>query len=541
MYAGHKSQRSLHHPNSIVRSKNLVILRTGLGEFGRSYQSDVVLCGLIQRMKKYFLEITVFLSGAVVMMLELTGSRILAPFVGTSTFIWTSLIGVILASLSLGYYLGGKKADEDPTAQRLSKILLFAGLCIGVVAVVNQTVLSVVTHAGTSLRWGAALSATILFGPPAYLLGMVSPQAVRIRMNDVSKAGTTIGQLYALSSLGSILGTFAVGFYLMAWVGSRNILFILSGLTLLLSLLNARNKEAGYALVVFLIAPFAQSLGKNGLLQVIDTEYSSVQVDTVRDTDHRLMQIMKVGNEFSSGMYMDSDSLAFLYSRFYKLMFYFHPNPQSTLLIGGGAYSVPKYFQKAHPEMKMDVLEIDPALTRIAEEKFRFSPGNQVVPIHEDGRIFLNNNQKKYDVIMGDAYRSLFSIPFHLVSKECMQLTAHALKEDGVLMVNILSPIAGPNRDLLQSVIQTCRTVFPEVIAFKPRPDPEEKVQNIMIVCMKKKHVPGQLAVHPEIQKMLSAQIDLQKAVGNEGTVLTDDFAPVEHYAEKMLSSYFVK
>ena len=104
------------------------------------------------------------MSGAVVMMLELTGSRILAPFVGTSTFIWTSLIGVILASLSLGYYIGGQKADQNPTAKRLSQILLFAGLAIGVIAVVNQTILALVTQSHFSLRWGAALSATILFG-----------------------------------------------------------------------------------------------------------------------------------------------------------------------------------------------------------------------------------------------------------------------------------------------------------------------------------------------------------------------------------------
>ena len=482
------------------------------------------------------------MSGAVVMMLELTGSRILAPFVGTSTFIWTSLIGVILASLSLGYYIGGQKADQNPTAKRLSQILLFAGLAIGVIAVVNQTILALVTQSHFSLRWGAALSATILFGPPAYLLGMVSPQAVRIRMDDMKTAGTTIGRLYALSSLGSILGTFAVGFYLMSWVGSRNILFILCGLTLLLSLLNARNKEAGYAFIVFLLAPFIPSFAKTGLLQVQDTEYSAVQIDTILDQENRLVKIMKVGNEYSSGMYLDSDSLAFVYSRFYKMMFYYHPNPVNTLLVGGGAYSVPKYFQKAYPQMKMDVLEIDPALTRIAEEKFRFTPNAQVVPIHEDGRIYLNHNIKKYDVIMGDAYRSLFSIPFHLVSKEAMQQTANALTDNGVLMINILSPVTGSNRDLLQSITKTCRAVFPKVLAFKPRTDlPADLVQNIMIVCLKSPKPIENRAVSEEIKYMLAQQIDLDKEVADAGIVLTDDYAPVEHYAEKMLKSYFVK
>lgn len=495
-------------------------------------------------MKKYVLEITVFLSGAVVMMLELTGSRILAPYVGTSTFIWTSLIGVILASLSLGYYHGGMKADEDPSQKRLSQVLLLAGVSIGVVAVINQTVLSYITTLFVSVKWSAAVSASILFGLPAYLLGMVSPQAVRIRMKDINTSGATIGRLYALSSVGSIVGTFLVGFYLMAWVGSRNIMFILSALTLILALINRRSNDAAIALVVFLISPFVQAFGKNNLLKIRDTEYCSVQVITgpYPEKNDRVCKVMKVGNEYSSGMYLDSDSLAFIYSRFYKMMFHFHPNPVNTLLIGGGAYSVPKYFQNAYPKMKMDVLEIDPALTEIAEKEFRLKPDERIVPIHEDGRIYLNHNKKKYDVIMGDAYRSLFSIPFHLVSKEAMEKMSTSLTEDGVLMINILSPVAGPNRDLFHSMVKTCREVFPVVKAFKPRKTaPAERVQNIMLVCTMKSMPYTAPVVSPEIQDMLQQEVDLNTIGRGEGIVLLDDFAPVEHYAEKMLSSYFQK
>jgi len=495
-------------------------------------------------MKKYILEITVFLSGAVVMMLELTGSRILAPFVGTSTFIWTSLIGVILASLSLGYYHGGEMADKDPSQKRLSQVLFLAGISIGVVAILNQTVLAYLTSLFVSVKWSAATSACVLFGVPAYLLGMVSPQAVRIRMKDIETSGATIGRLYALSSLGSIVGTFLVGFYLMAWVGSRNILFILSALTLVLSLLNRKNNDSILALVVFVVAPFVQSFGKNSLLKITDTEYCAVQVITgpYPDKNGRDCKVMKVGNEYSSGMYLDSDSLAFVYSRYYKMMFHFHRNPVNTLLIGGGAYSVPKYFQNAYPHMKMDVLEIDPELTQIAEEEFRLKPDERLIPIHEDGRIYLNHNTKKYDVIMGDAYRSLFSIPFHLVSKEAIARMSASLTDDGILMVNILSPVSGPNRDLFQSMVKTCREVFPEVKAFKPVVKaPTDRVQNIMLVCSKKK--PGFIAasVSPEIRDMLAQEIDLRNVGVEEGIVLTDNFAPVEHYAEKMLSSYFRK
>jgi spermidine synthase len=494
-------------------------------------------------MKKNVLEITVFLSGAVVMMLELTGSRILAPFVGTSTFIWTSLIGVILASLSLGYYHGGMKADQDPTQKRLSNILFLAGIAIGIVAVINQGILMYLCTLITSVKWTAAISACVLFGVPAYLLGMVSPQAVRIRMKDLSTSGATIGRLYALSSLGSIVGTFVVGFYLMHLVGSRNILFILSVLTLLLSLINRTHKESVIAMVVFILAPFVQSYGKNNLLKVTDTEYCSVQVLTGKalDSTGKDWKIMKVGNEYSSGMYLDhSDSLVFLYSRFYKLMFHFHPKPLNTLLIGGGAYSVPKYFQRVYPSIKMDVVEIDPALTEIAENEFEFHPNQTTVPIHEDGRIFLNKNKKKYDVIMGDAYRSLFSIPFHLVTEEALGKMKESLTDDGILMINILSPVTGPNRDLLQSMVKTCQTLFPSVRVFKPMVNaPDGGVQNLMLVCSKKENGFEAGTQSAEIKEMLGQEIDLKKIEVAGGIVLTDDFAPVEHYAEKMLSNYF--
>lgn len=493
-------------------------------------------------MKKYILELTVFLSGAIVMMLELTGSRILAPFVGTSTFIWTSLIGVILASLSLGYYHGGKKADEDPSQRRLSKILFLAGISIGVVALVNQTILSTLVSSLPGIRWTAALSACILFGPPAYLLGMVSPLAVRIRMTSVENSGSTIGTLYALSSLGSIVGTFLVGFYLMGWVGSRNILFILCGMSILLAALNYRNRDHIFALLLFSAAPFVSSFGKNGLLKIRDTEYSAVQVITSPHPypDSPLCRILRVGNEYSSGNYLQSDSLAFQYMRFYKLMYHFVPQPKSALLIGGGACSLPKYFQKRDPQLRMDILEIDPALTQIGISEFGFRPDEKKVPIHEDGRIFLNQNKKKYNAIFGDAYQSLFSIPFHLVSEEAMKMIAESLTNDGVFIINMLNPVAGPNRDLLHSMVKTCRGTFPVVRAFRPRPElPDTRVQNIMLLCMK--NIPAALPSIPsaETAQMLRQELDLSDVGKEEGIILRDDFAPVEHYAEKLLDTYF--
>jgi spermidine synthase len=239
-------------------------------------------------------------------------------------------------------------------------------------------------------------------------------------------------------------------------------------------------------------------------------------------------------------MYPDSDSLAFVYSKYYKLFFHYHPNPKNALMIGGGAYSVPKYFQKAYPQLDLDVVEIDPALTEISKKEFRFQPSKKVKTFHNDGRIFLNQNRKKYDVIMGDAYRSLFSIPFHLVSVEAFQKMKNSLTEDGVLIINILSPLEGGNQDLLFAMLKTCHLVFPKVKVFKPNADvANHKVQNLMLVCFNKANPFQAEKISPEMAQMLSQEVNMNKAELEKGLVLSDDFSPVEHFAEKMLSDYF--
>jgi spermidine synthase len=228
--------------------------------------------------------------------------------------------------------------------------------------------------------------------------------------------------------------------------------------------------------------------------------------------------------------------------RFYKLMYHLVPNPRNTLLIGGGACSLPKYFQKRDPGLNMDILEIDPALPQIAIEEFGFRPDARKVPIHEDGRIFINRNKKKYDAILGDAYQSLLSIPFHLVTEEAMKGMAASLTDKGVLIINMQNPVSGDNRQLLHSMVKTCRGVFPQVRAFRPRPEiPDKRVQNIMLVCMKNPLPVLPLSTSPEIAKMLRQEIDLSGVGIDEGIVLTDDFAPVEYYTEKLLDSYFMK
>jgi predicted membrane-bound spermidine synthase len=169
------------------------------------------------------LYVVVFLTGAIVMILELIGSRILAPNLGTSTFVWASLIGVILGAMSAGYYYGGKIADNNPSWEILARIIFISGVLVFFIIIFRQSVLDLSSFFG--IKAGSVLASVALFAAPSFMLGMVSPYAVRLDIEGVENSGRTVGNLYAVSTFGSIVGTFAAGFVFIPHFGSVNILY----------------------------------------------------------------------------------------------------------------------------------------------------------------------------------------------------------------------------------------------------------------------------------------------------------------------------
>lgn len=187
-------------------------------------------------MKKYFLEIVVFLCGAVVMAFEIIGSRMLGPYIGTSMLVWTSIIGVILLSLSVGYYWGGRIADRLPRADILSFIIFVSALFIIFSTFLKDDILKLLLNLISNIKIVSVLASLILFTIPSVLLGMVSPYAARIKMKSIEKSGSTVGNLYAISTIGSILGVFLAGFYLIPNYKITNILFLLAIVLIAVSL-----------------------------------------------------------------------------------------------------------------------------------------------------------------------------------------------------------------------------------------------------------------------------------------------------------------
>mgnify|MGYP000371271957 FL=1 len=204
---------------------------------------------------KYILEFAVFLCGAVVMVFELVGSRVIGPFLGTSLFVWTSLIGVILASLSLGYYLGGRQADKKVSLSRLARIIFLAAICIVITIGIKDVLLLFLQKNVGEIRIAAVIASIVLFMPASIYLGMVSPYAAKLKLSSLENTGRTIGNLYAISTTGSIFGTLFAGFYLIPFFGTNKLLMFLAIILVVISIVLSlkTNIKSKVSLLLFLV------------------------------------------------------------------------------------------------------------------------------------------------------------------------------------------------------------------------------------------------------------------------------------------------
>ena len=514
-------------------------------------QTQVILFAESKRMlnnfrDKFLLEIVVFTSGALVMIYEIIGSRILAPYIGTSTYVWTSLIGVILASLSLGYWLGGKMADRKPDLRVLSVVMFAGAALLSVTVLLHAFVLSLISVSKLGLELKSIVAALILFAPASVLFGFVTPYAVRLKMLRIEDAGKTVGRLYALSTVGSILGTFSAGFVLLPFVGSVRTLYLLTAILFVLSLLLAPFKLSTTNVFIILLLPsaillneiFAYSLSKNYDLHDFDTEYSRIQVFNSTDslTGKPIRVFATDPRSTQSAMFLDSDDLVSRYARFYHLLRHFKPDFQNTLIIGGAGYSFPKEYLRVYPTKKMDVVEIDSQVTEIARRLFRLPDNPDLQIFHEDGRVFLNKIEaKKYDVILIDAFGSLYSIPFQLTTREAVKQIDKGLANDGAVIMNLISAIEGEGSLFLQAEYKTYAEIFPQVLVFKVNAEkPDNVSQNLILLASKSAKVFFETS-DGEISALFKNLYD--KSVNASVPALTDDLAPVEYYNSRALKT----
>lgn len=469
-------------------------------------------------LRTYRYEIIAAVGGAVVMILELVGARMVAPFFGTSIYVWTAMIGVILGALSLGYWYGGILADRRANDQILMRVIVIAALSIYLCVIVQEVLLTAIAGVNVDVRISTVLAAVCLFAPAAILLGVVSPYVAKLRVSSLKTSGQSIGRLYAAGTSGSIIGTFLAGYWLIGWFGNKTLGFSLVAVLVALSFAAHWRDWAIRRIALLLLAllgvvlPTASSFG---VVADIDSAYSRY---IVKETNESYPRRLLTTDPFSmqSAQYIDDpEILALDYTeRFMRVAAALKPD--TALIIGGGAYTFPDALASTYPRTRVDTIEIDPKLTDIASRYFHFQPKSNSRIYHEDGRVFLNRApQDRYDTVFLDAFSSL-TPPYQLTTLEATAGVRRTMKADGVAVANV---IASHDDSYGRAMAATYREVFAYVDIYPVHPEiSDAKRQNLIVVMTdteaKRQRVRAALSTSPVTMP--------------SGMILADDFAPIE-------------
>jgi len=426
-------------------------------------------------------------------------------------------------------------------------MMLLAGVFVAITALGDHYILERIVKYIPGFKMQNVISVIVLFSPASVMFGMILPYGIRLRMDNLISSGSTVGSLYALSTVGSIIGTFSAGFILVPAFGYSNILYFLSFSLILISgilfLPERKYFNLASSLVLFVATVFIWIYNTNQVSTYIDvdTQYNRVLIYETKDrSSDRPIKMLRVNDENSSAMFLDGKGgLAFKVLEYYHLVDHFVPGFQNSLMIGGSGYAFPKAYLKSYPEARLDVVEIDPGLTALAREHFELKDSPRLNIFHEDGRIFLNHcEENKYDAVFMDAYKSMLTIPYQLTTKEAVQKISDALTDDGAVFANVISSLDDNTNEFLRAELATYRSVFPQVFLFAvqyPNPTEEEKshFQNIMLVGLKSQVKPELNSEKTQLNEFLSNLIEVKST--EKDFIITDEFAPVEYFAAKVL------
>ncbi len=404
----------------------------------------------------------VFISSACIMILELVAGRIIAPYVGVSLYTWTSVIGVVLAGISLGNYLGGRLADRWASLRLLGGIFLLGGLsCLGVLATD-----AVGTRAPGD--WPIVIEilaiTTVLFFAPCVILGTISPIVAKLAVRDLAETGSTVGKIYAAGALGSIVGTFVTGFVLISWLGTYAVVWgvaaILFGLGLVF-VLRGRWQPMLILGLIFLagsVLAFSQGWMRGPCTR--ETNYFCIKV---RDDDKdgvpvKVLILDRLVHSYTS--LDDPTRLVYGYEQMYAEATAYRAlrdDHLRALFIGGGGYTFPRYMEAVYPNSDIHVIEIDPGVTQVAHDMLGLEADSEVVTYNQDARLFLEGEpDEAYDLILGDAFND-FSVPYHLTTREFNDRVRAWLAPDGLYLVNMID---GGRADFLRAYTHTLRQTF---------------------------------------------------------------------------------
>jgi spermidine synthase len=519
------------------------------------------------------LTVAVFISGAVLLGLEIAASRVLAPYFGNSLYVWGALIGVVLAGLSLGYWLGGSLADRVAAPWLLVATISLGAAGVIAVPLLDQHVLDAIASWDPEPRLNAVLAAVCLFGVPSVVLAAVTPIAIRLRANALAHIGRTSGRLFSVSTFGSIAGTFATAFWLVPELGTDQLIAV-GAVTLLAG---AAIVAASERLVVPLVAvalAFGGALAitlelgtkSGGRLTSAQTRnwspayklrealrprvVASRDADVVyrKDTRYHRVVVLDSGQTrlllfdalTQSGM-RKSDPFAteFEYTDYLQLGLAYNPRARDVLFLGLGGGSAPKRFWRDHRRLRLHVAEIDPDVVDVAHRFFSVPRDPRLSIAAEDGRRYLTKSDRRFGVIVVDTYYS-DSIPFHMATREFVELARRHLAPDGVVVMNVIGAVRGGSSKLFRALYRTYRSVFPTVVVHPVNDGGDLSVVTNLILIATESAAPSEEFLTqrwrdlrrrtpsaPNLAQAIRNRVDEDVPVADVPT-LTDDYAPTD-------------
>lgn len=501
-----------------------------------------------------------FIASFCSLVIEMVAGRILAPFVGVSLYTWTSIIGVILAGISVGAYIGGRLVDRFPRRRTLSVLLFLSG--VAALGIIPLTSLVAAYRFPLSLMWRIFTVTAIIFFIPGCILGTISPVVVRLTLQSLNKAGNVIGKIYAFSTLGAIIGTFATGFLLISWMGTRNIIFTM-GIILVVTSFVSGGLFKRKSVVVACLAVCAVCLVplynwayrppmKDGIYFYKESDYYTIKLSKTPSKDALRTPLQALTLDHLIHSYVDLDNplhIEYAYERIYAEVLKWLYRPQTdlrTLSIGGGGYTFPRYMELTYPKAHIEVVEIDPAVTDVVYRHLGLPATTRIKTSNMDGRWFVMNCKEKYDVIFTDAFNDL-SIPYHLTTREFVEQLKGILDSRGILMSNIIDNFQ--KGAFLPSYMRTLQDVFgaKNVYLLSVSPDFNNiGISTFIVIASKEKLDMGAFdtwlkgQTHGKANSaVVSESLTNQLLTRHKSVLLTDDYAPVDNLIAPIFEERF--
>ncbi len=485
----------------------------------------------------------VFIASMGIMIIELVASRLVSKYFGTSLYTWTGVIGVVLGGISAGNYIGGRLADRFEPRRIISLLLIIASFLTFLILVLDLVLSALLMNLEFSVVTSAVvvrsfIAIVLLFLLPSASLGTISPVMAKFALEESERVGNTVGSIYAISAVGSIIGTFLAGYLLIPLFGIKAIVILIGGVLALLALIMGGHRFLT-ALWICLIAVFYFSgaytgFSEEGVLYSGDTQYYHMKV---KDQYYkgRMYRIL-VMDGLIHNMYDPKapDDLLYEYEQIFELLTNHYSKtkgsnePLRTLTLGGGACLYPAFLDRNIPGSLNEVVEIDPAVIRIAREYFDVPADLNVIIADARGYVRAMGGRKRYDLVFLDAFNS-YSVPFHLATEEFIREISALLEADGILMANCIDILAVGK--FLSAYLNTVQKVFAHIEVYVPA-DIAVDQRSTFVVVASQKPLEMQNLVNRDgalvaVRVSESNMRDLRARNGNG--CLTDDYAPVEN------------